>query len=1200
MGPGALANVRAELCDQSSTLNQNEQLSLVLVSTSFKRVCSRWWLIEYVFYNCAVSVEPRDPAGEPNPAPRRTLRKPRSRSFSQGRPLSWAQLESVLSGRGPGLRNLRAVGVGEGQQRTTSLDPAEAGGTGAEGASQKEATTPFAELHACSAYNFLRGASQPEQMVEAARELGLSALACVDRDGFYGAARFATAVAESKADLATVFGAELSLDMPLTVLCKGREGYTRLSRVISDARMADPDKDSVRYPSLPQLAEAAGGHWLVLLDWRWADGRLVDIFGADNVVVELQHTMNPADADRNERLHALAVRHGLREIVSSAPTCATPKHSRLAGAKAALRERKDMAAAEPTTHPVGGSWLRSGEEMLQLAGDCEWLTRAVETSVQVAEECAFTLDLVAPNLPHFPVPEGYTEMTWLRAITERGGAQRYGQRGSSAAANQAWATIDRELETIEQLGFPGYFLIVHDIVSFCHENNIFCQGRGSAANSAVCFALGITTVDAVASGLLFERFLSPERDGPPDIDLDIESGRREEAIQYVYSRYGRENAAQVANVITYRRRGATRDAGRALGYAPGQIDAWTRHPEQTPDAVQRLAEQMLDHPRHLGIHSGGMVICDRPIAQVVPTEWARMEGRSVVQWDKDDCAAVGLVKFDLLGLGMLEALHHAVDQVRAHRGREVELWRLDPTEPEVYAMLSRADAVGVFQVESRAQMSTLPRLKPRTFYDLVVEVALIRPGPIQGGSVHPYIRRRNGLEPVTFDHPCLESALTKTLGIPLFQEQLMQMAVDAAGFSGAEADTLRRAMGSKRSPQKMERLKKRFYQGLEAKNGIRGAVADRLWDKIVAFASYGFPESHSQSFASLVYYSAWFKYHYPAEFCVALLRAQPMGFYSPQSLLADARRHGVEVLPVDVNDSDVQVDAVASLATPPRTNRPTGVHGLGRGTGEPVGQIRLGLSGAGGVKGISAEVAERIVEARERIGRFTSVEDLSREAGLTVAHVEKLARAGALGSLGLTRRQAVWAAGVAATERPGMLPGTSGVHAPALPGMSAFEMVASELATTGVTTAEHPVQLLREYLDEWHLRPAPRGVHPGDAAPRGGAAVVTADSLLRVPDGTRVRVAGVVTHRQRPATAGGVVFFGLEDETGLANIVVSQGLWARQRAVALNAKILVVRGIVHNAEGAATVTADLLEQVETQLRPAGEIAGAHAGSRDFR
>lgn len=1156
-----------------------------------------------MFYTCAVSEEPRDPD-----ISRRTLRRSQPRSFSQGTPLSWKQLEGVLSGVGPGLRNLRAIGVAEGD-RKTGIEVAET-----EGASQRKTATPFAELHACSAYNFLRGASQPEEMVAAARDLGLSALACVDRDGFYGAARCATAVAESAGtegtgtagtgtDLATVFGAELSLDVPLTVLCKGREGYARLSRLIADARMADPDKESVRYPDLPQLAQAADGHWLVLLDWRWTGAtspegtapaeRLVELFGPTNVVVELQHTMNPADADRNERLHTLAVRHGLREIVSSAPTCATPKHSRLAGAKAALRERRDVATAEPTTHPVGGSWLRSGEEMLQLAGDCEWLARAVETSVQVANECAFTLDLVAPNLPHFPVPPGYTEMSWLRAITERGGTERYGQRGSSAAANQAWATIDRELKTIEQLGFPGYFLIVHDIVAFCHENNIFCQGRGSAANSAVCFALGITTVDAVASGLLFERFLSPERDGPPDIDLDIESGRREEAIQYVYSRYGRDNAAQVANVITYRRRGATRDAGRALGYAPGQIDAWTRHPEQTPDIVQDLAEQMLDHPRHLGVHSGGMVICDRPIAQVVPTEWARMEGRSVVQWDKDDCAAVGLVKFDLLGLGMLEALHHAVDQVRAHRDREVELWRLDPTEPEVYAMLSRADAVGVFQVESRAQMSTLPRLKPRTFYDLVVEVALIRPGPIQGGSVHPYIRRRNGLEPVTFDHPCLEPALTKTLGIPLFQEQLMQMAVDAAGFTGAEADTLRRAMGSKRSPQKMERLRKRFYQGLESKNGIRGAVADRLWDKIVAFASYGFPESHSQSFASLVYYSAWFKYHYPAEFCVALLRAQPMGFYSPQSLLADARRHGVQILPVDVNASGVQVDAVVSLMTPLRNNRPTGVHGLGRGTGEPVGKIRLGLSGAGGVKGISAEVAERIVEARERIGRFTSVEELSREAGLSVAQVEKLARAGALGSLGLSRRQAVWAAGVAATEQSGMLPGTSAVHAPALPGMSAFEMVASELATTGVTTAEHPVQLLREYLDQWHRRAG----GPGGA---GGAAVVTADSLLHVPDGTRVRVAGVVTHRQRPATAGGVVFFGLEDETGLANVVVSQGLWARQRAVALNAKILVVRGIVHNAEGAATVTADLLEQAETRLRPAGEIAGAHAGSRDFR
>ncbi|KAB3522918.1 error-prone DNA polymerase [Corynebacterium sp. zg254] len=1101
-------------------------------------------------------------------------------SFSNARPLSWSRLEQVLSGRHAG--SLTAVGMGEGQR--VSHFPAGTQGQDASPQQRHEHIVDFAELHACSSYNFLRGASDPEQMVATAQKLGLTAIACLDRDGLYGASRCALAAAEAGVD--TVFGAELSVqwqDCPdtagsttdegtVTVLCKGQEGYRRLSHVITDAAMADRDKDVHRYPPRKDIAAAAAGQWYVLIDWRWLPyaAELVEDFGAENCLVELQHTMNPADWDRNEALHGVATRWGLREIVSACATCADPSDARLAGAKAALHRTMDVATALPVTAPTGGRWLRSGQEMLQLAGDCTWLAEAVETSAQVARECAFTLNLIAPNLPHFPVPEGYTEMTWLRHLVETTGAVRYGPRPHSgastratAAQTKAWAVIDKELAVIEQLGFPGYFLIVHDIVDFCHRSNILCQGRGSAANSAVCFALGITTVDAVAGGLLFERFLSPERDGPPDIDVDIESGRREEVIQYVYSRYGRDNAAQVANVITYRSKGALRDAARALGYAPGQVDAWSRGVEEPPAVVRHIADQLKGQPRHMGIHSGGMVICDRPIADVVPMEWARMDNRSVVQWDKDDCATVGLVKFDLLGLGMLEALHHAIDQVQEHRGRTVELWRLEPTEPEVYEMLSQGDAVGVFQVESRAQLNTLPRLRPRRFYDLVVQVALIRPGPIQGGSVHPFIRRRNGQEPVTFDHPCLEPALTKTLGIPLFQEQLMQVVVDAAGFSAAEADTLRRAMGSKRSPQKMARLKERFYQGLKEENGIVGEVADRLWDKIVAFASYGFPESHAQSFAVLVYYSAWFKYHYPAEFCVALLRAQPMGFYSPQSLLADARRHGVQVLPVDVNFSGVEADTVVAEAD--RSG---------------IGAIRLGLAS---VKGIGVDVAERIVQARSRVGTFRAVSDLSREADLRVDHVEQLARAGALESLGLTRRQAMWAAGVAATERPGMLAGTSHINSPSLPGMSAFELTAADLATTGVTPQGHPVELLRELLDQWAER-------------RGGVRVLPANQLLDAPDGSRIRVAGVVTHRQRPMTAGGVVFFGLEDETGLANVMISPGLWARQRTLALSAKIVVIRGIVHNANGVASVTADLIEPVPLQQ----QMYQAVGDARNFR
>nr|WP_236609296.1 error-prone DNA polymerase [Corynebacterium resistens] len=1274
--------------------------------------------------------EPRkQPAGKGRG--RKSARRPQpvgqARGFGNPAALNWSRLERILSGVDTGPLHALGIadGVGDGAQIHwwDGQEQSEDRG-GAKGA-QKPTLHPFAELRTYHAYHFLHGADQPETMVAKAAELGITHLACLDRDGMYGTARFATAVAEHNAGLAiaavqgdaernaeepgvransqqmsasernaeepgvrandqkasvsgrnaaegasqispgfqmrTVFGAELSLaegdGHPLAILCRRQEGYRRLSQLITEAKMADRDKDTVNYPPLETIAERAGDQWLILIDHHWLNraDELVRLFGSENCVIQYQLTMDPADAEWNEQLRRYAEHHpGLQEIVSAVATCAQPSSARLAGVKAALHEQRDLHAAEPTTHPTGGSWLRSRDEMMQLAGDCDWLHAAIDNTVTLAEQCAFTLNLIAPNLPRYPVPTGHTEMSWLKALVEKGGAERYGRRpkkeecsaetnqqagavglatGSAArkantAANaKAWETIDRELGIIEQLGFPGYFLIVYDIVNFCHTNDIFCQGRGSAANSAVCFALGITTVDAVAAGLLFERFLSPERDGPPDIDLDIESGRREEAIQYVYQRYGRDNAAQVANVITYRRKGALRDAARALGYAPGQVDAWTRGIEEPPELLQHVADQLRDHPRHLGIHSGGMVICDRPIADVVPTEWARMENRSVVQWDKDDCAAVGLVKFDLLGLGMLEAIHHAVDQVEKHRGRRVELWRLDPVETEVYAMLAKADAIGVFQVESRAQMNTLPRLKPRTFYDLVVQVALIRPGPIQGGSVHPFIRRRNGLEPVTFDHPSLEPALTRTLGVPLFQEQLMQVVVDAAGFTAAEADSLRRAMGSKRSPRRMAALRERFYDGLERTNGITGEVADRLWDKIVAFASYGFPESHAQSFASLVYYSAWFKYHYPAEFCVALLRAQPMGFYSPQSLIADARRHGVKILPVDINASGVEpetvidVDAAGLLAsasvgspnrgvspsadpassfgsTPsasPEANRPQGVHGLGRGTAEPVGAIRLGLAS---VSGIGKDVATAIVRARENNGAFVTVSDLSRQAGLTVKHVEQLARAGALECLGLDRRQAVWAAGVAATEREGMLPGSSLVQVPSLPGMNAFELTAADLATTGITPDGHPVVLLRQLLEQWHELPIRTGIRAGQV--RGGAPVVPANRLLDIPDGTRIRVAGVVTHRQRPATAGGVVFFGIEDETGLANVMVTQGLWRRQRKEALATKMVLIRGIVHNSAGAASVTADLIEPMEPELRAAKTLGSVHEKSRDFR
>jgi error-prone DNA polymerase len=768
---------------------------------------------------------------------------------------------------------------------------------------------------------------------------------------------------------------------------------------------------------------------------------------------------------------------------------------------------------------------------------------------------------VAPRLPDFPVPPGHDEMSWLRELTEQGARRRYGPRGAERVPG-AYAQIDHELAMIDQLGFPGYFLIVWDLVEFCRRQDIYCQGRGSAANSAACYALGITKADAVTLGLLFERFLSPERDGPPDIDLDIEAGRREEVIQYAYRRYGRERAAQVANVITYRARSAVRDMGRALGHAPGTLDAWSKQLDHfssigkvagegdsgIPAPVLALAAEVEHFPRHLGIHSGGMVICDRPVVEVCPVEWGRMADRSVLQWDKDDCAAAGLVKFDLLGLGMLTVLHDCIDLIAANGGSRIDLAEI-PQDDAVYEMLQAADSIGVFQVESRAQMATLPRLKPRTFYDLVVEVALIRPGPIQGGSVHPYIRRRNGLEPVTYLHPLLEKSLAKTLGVPLFQEQLMQMAIDVAGFSPGDADQLRQAMGSKRSTERMERLRGRFYEGMAA-NGITGEVADRIFEKLAAFANFGFPESHSVSFAYLVYASSWLKLHHPAAFCAALLNAQPMGFWAPHTLVRDARRHGVQVRRPDVN---------VSLATSSLERCDGSTGGLA---------VRLGL---GEVRSVGEALATRIAERRLAEGPYSSVEDLVRRAEVPLPAVEALATASALASIGLDRRRALWAAGAAVQARPDRLEGiVTGTVAPPLPGMSPTEETNADLWSTGIA-AVHPTEHVREHLST--------------------LGVLTAEQLRTAEPDRRVLVGGVVTHRQKPATAQGTIFVNLEDETGLVNVICSAGVWDRYRQVARTSPALLVRGTLERVEGVINVVADRLEPLPV---------ATSSRSRDFR
>ncbi|UNX56099.1 error-prone DNA polymerase [Georgenia sp. TF02-10] len=1191
-------------------------------------------------------------------------------------------------------------------------------------------TVPYAELHAHSAFSFLDGASLPEELAAEAARLALSGLALTDHDGLYGVVRLAEA-ARALA-LPTVLGAELNLGTTgragahegpgavagmsgrpdpdgthLLVLARGAEGYRRLARALARGHLDSGVKGRASF-DLEDLAAQAGGEWLVLTGCRkgavrralagggtaagtgggtaagTADGgaavggpsdgvraaraeldRLTALFGRDNVAVEITDTGAPLDSARNDVLAELAAAAALPLVATGAVHCARPADQPLADVLAATRARATLAEIDGWL-PTAPAHLRSGAEM---AARHHRHPGAVPAAAALAAECAFDLQLVAPDLPPYPVPPEHTEATWLRELTYRGAAERYGPRGAERVPG-AYEMIEHELDIITRLHFPGYFLIVHEIVQFCREQRILCQGRGSAANSAVCFALGITAVDAVQHRLLFERFLSPGRSGPPDIDLDIESGRREEVIQHVYARYGREHAAQVANVISYRPRSAVRDAARALGYDVGQQDAWSKSIERwgslrpadagrrgapgrrregpardgpgrdepapapagdldgIPAPVLDVAEQMLRLPRHLGIHSGGMVLCDRPVIEVCPVEWATMPGRTVLQWDKDDCADAGLVKFDLLGLGMLTALRIAFDAINAAApagAAELGLHSLPQEDPAVYDLLCAADTVGVFQVESRAQMATLPRLRPQCFYDIVVEVALIRPGPIQGDSVNPYLNRRRGREAVTYLHPLLEPALAKTLGVPLFQEQLMQIAIDVAGFTPAEADQLRKAMGAKRSEERMAALRGRLLAGMAA-NGVSAPVAEQIYDKLKAFADFGFPESHAFSFAYLVYASAWLKVHHPEAFYAALLAAQPMGFYSPQSLVADARRHGVAVQRADVNVSAVQ----ATVERVGEAGPADGGAGGGGSADEAAGvahlvhshpglAVRLGLAP---VRGVGEQTAERIVAERERGGPFADLPDLARRVDLTAAQLEALATAGALGCFGLERRQALWAAGAVAGEHgtrhtrrrsgpgartagtggrtagpgarrvePGArpwrgagpgepgptwyqppLPGTTvGAAAPELPAMAPVETAVADVWATGVSPSTYPTQFRRAEL--------------------AAAGVLPVADLGRRPPGERLRVAGVVTHRQRPHTAAGVTFLSLEDETGLLNVVCSAGLWARYRKVARTAAALVVRGVLERADGVTNLVADRIEPLSLAVP---------ATSRDFR
>ncbi|MFC4004458.1 error-prone DNA polymerase [Prauserella oleivorans] len=1111
-------------------------------------------------------------------------------------PVPWRDLERTLSGR---VEPFDKAGDGNdspawGRRRERYLKPADLSSrrTDDTGAA---ARIPYAELHCHSNFSFLDGASHPEELVEEAARLELDAIAITDHDGMYGVARFAEAARE--VGMRTVFGTELSLGLSgpqngvadpegehLLLLAKGQDGYASLCRAITAGQLKGHDGDLPPAQraekgrpvyDLDEIAAEVAGHCAVLTGCRKGAVRralvergpeaaaaqlreLVDRFGRDDVYVELVDHGRPLDSTHNDLLAGIAADLGLPTVATNAVHYATPQRAYLAQAVAAIRARRGLDEMEGWLAASGTAHLRSGAEMQARFAR---YPGAVQRAALLGEQFAFPLHLVAPELPPFEVPEGHDEASFLRDLTYAGALKQYGTRQENP---EAYRQLDHELRIIEQLGFPGYFLIVWDIVEFCRRNDILCQGRGSAANSAVCYALGITKVDPVKWRLLFERFLAPDRDGYPDIDLDIESDRREEAIQYVYRKHGRLRTAQVANVITYRARSAVRDAARALGHSPGQQDAWSKQIDRwgplrhtrgetdhdIPEPVLALAAALEDFPRHLGIHSGGMVICNRPVSEVCPIEWARMENRSVLQWEKDDCASVGLVKFDLLGLGMLSALHYMLDLVREHKGVEIDLSKLDLEDENIYRMLSRADAIGVFQVESRAQLATLPRLAPKTFYDLAIEVALIRPGPIQGGSVHPYIRRYTKKEKWDHDHPLLANALDKTLGVPLFQEQMMQIALDVAGFTAAEADELRHAMGAKRSGRKMERLRQRFYEGA-ARNGVDEQMAEHIFQKMRAFSHFGFPESHALSFAYLVFASAFFKFYYPDAFCAGLLRAQPMGFYSPQSLVADARRHGVEVRGPDVN---------ASLAE--ATLEPLGEGSSGH-------AVRLGL---GAVRLIGKPLAEKLVEERRAGGPYRDMVDVARRVRLTTPQMEALATAGAFGCFEDDRRKALWAAGAVAEERPEKLPTRMpGATAPTLPGMDDLEHAAADVWATGLSPDSFPTQFIRDRLD--------------------ALGVVTAEQLQHVENGKRVLIGGAVTHRQRPATAGGITFLNIEDETGMVNVICTAGLWQRYHRVARSSSAMLVRGVVERADGVVSLLADRLQHLPMRIT---------SKSRDFR
>ena len=1046
----------------------------------------------------------------------------------------------------------------------------------------------YTELHARSAFSFLEGASLPEELAALCAEYEMKAMALVDRDGVYGVPRFH--LAAQKTGISAHIGAEVTSEdgWRYALLAESRTGYQNLCRLITKMKLraakgegqvsfADVSEYSAGLVCLTGGAEGPLAHALTrggMEGGLSCARKLCDLFGRENVYVELQRHFCREEETRNQAAVTIARKLNLPLLATNGVCHAVPKSREVLDVFTCIRHHRKLEDAGRLLARNSERHLKRPAEMMRLFAG---LPEAISNTQELSARLQFSLKDLGYKFPDYPVPAGESQMHFLRQRTYEGMLSRYG-----ADDERARRQIEHELEVIEKLKLAGYFLIVWDIVRFCREKNILVQGRGSAANSAVCYALGITAVDPVKMELLFERFLTEERGEWPDIDLDLPSGeQRERAIQYVYERYGKLGAAMTTNVITYRGRSAAREIGKVMAFDPAVLNRlsslvghWEyRDPKDTLDRQFRDAGLELAHPqirkffqlcmdvqdlpRHLGQHSGGLVICQGQLDSVVPLEPATMPGRVVVQWDKDDCADMGIVKVDLLGLGMMAVLEDSLKIIRQDYGEEIDLGRLPADDPAVYGALQKADTVGMFQIESRAQMSCLPRLRPKTFYDIVVQVAIIRPGPIVGEMVNPYLKRRQGREAVTYLHPSLEPILERTLGIPLFQEQLLRMAMATAGFTGGQAEELRRAFGFKRSERRMKEVEVKLRRGMD-KNGIRPEVQDKIIQSITSFALYGFPESHAASFALIAYASAFLKCHYLPAFTAAMLNNQPMGFYSPATLVKDAQRHGLKVKPIDVTCSDW-------LCTLEKNGNAF--------------EMRLGLRY---VKGLRESVA-REIEQQRRIRVFASVNDLKlRVPAIQKDELATLAEIGALNSIGTKRghrREALWQIERAARNAGPLLETIESAESQnnemrensPLPPMSMEERLVADFKNTGMTVGPHPMAYHRAEMRRQGVR--------------------SAMELERLPNGVAVRVAGSVIARQRPGTAKGFVFLSLEDETGIANAIITPQVFERDHLIIVHQQFLLIDGELQNQDNVISVKA-------ARVLPL-MITRAHTESHDF-